>query len=101
MNTISKVEFLSTHKPCGIRRNAIFGDRKALMEEIYSTGAPIWCDESYYCQEQEMQRVVKVDDHFETSIRKHLESWRDCHYYSCYEDAEGNKSWILTGGRYD
>lgn len=99
--TISQATFRATFKRTNNSRNAIFGSRKALMEEIFATGIPIFCDESYYVHEQTLHRVNKVDDHFECYVYKNFEDWRDCHYYTLYEDAEGNKVWLMTGGRYD
>jgi len=100
--TIPQAEFRAKYHLCnGKGKNAIFGARKALMEEIYATGIPIYCDQTYYVHEQKIDRVDKVGDHFECDMYKHFEEWRDCHYYSLYEDADGNKIWLMTGGRYD
>lgn len=99
--TISKDWFLSKFKRTGNKRDAIFGARKALMEEIYATGNPIYCDQSYYVHETKLDLVEKVDDHFECEMYKKFEDWRDCHYYSEYADDEGNIVWVMTGGRYD
>ena len=98
--TISKIFFVGKFKRTGVCREAIFGDRKALMEELYATGIPIYCDQSYYVQEKKLDLVEKVGEHFECDGYKKFESWRDCHYYSLYSDAEGNKVWLMTGGRY-
>lgn len=92
---------LAKFKRTGVHKNAIFGSRKALMEEIYATGIPIYCDQSYYVHEQKADLVKKVGDHFECDTYKDFESWRDCHYYSLLEDSEGNQIWLMTGGRYD
>ena len=94
-------EIAARFKRTGIRRQAIFGARKALMEELYATGIPIYCDQSYYAHEKNADLVEKVGDHFECEAYKNFESWRDCHYYSLCEDAEGNRIWLMTGGRYD
>ena len=51
--------------------------------------------------EQTLYPVVKVGDHFECELYTKFEDWRDCHYYSEYADADGNKVWLMTGGRYD
>ena len=99
--TINKGWFLSNYKRTGIGRDAIFGSRKALMEELYATGIPIYCDQSYYAQYDNLYPVIKVGDHFECEAHKEFEEWRDCHYYSLYENAEGQKAWFMTGGRYD
>ena len=98
---LSKAEFFSKYRRTGEGKHAIFGARKALMEEIYATGNPIYYDQSYYVQEQELDLVIKVEDHFECETYKNFEDWRDCHYYSEWEDKEGNKVWLMTGGRYD
>lgn len=71
------------------------------MEELYSSGFPIYCDQSYYVHSQELYPVIKKGDHFECAGFTKFEDWRDCHYYSEYVDAEGNKVWLMTGGRYD
>lgn len=98
---ISNLEFHRNFKHAGEGRHAIFSGRKALMEELYATGIPIYCDQSYYVHEQKLDRVEKVGDHFECEVYKHFEEWRDCHYYALYADNEGNKVWLMTGGRYD
>ena len=99
---ISSLEFHRDFRHTGISRNEIFGGRKALMEELYSTGIPIYCDQSYYVHEQELDLVLrKADGHFECGGYKTFENWRDCHYYSLYENSEGDKVWLMTGGRYD
>lgn len=100
-NIINKAWFHTNFKRTGNSRSAIFKARKALMEEIYATGIPIFCDESYYVHEQTLYRVNKVDDHFECDGYKKFEEWRDCHYYNEYADKDGNKVWLMTGGRYD
>lgn len=85
----------------GVRKTAIFSERKALMEEIYATGIPIYCDQTYYVHEQKVDLVKKVGDHFECEVYKKFEDWRDCHYYSLCEDTQGEQIWLMTGGRYD
>lgn len=99
--TISATEFAQRFKRTGVRKSEIFSGRKALMEEIYATGAPIYCDQSYYAHCSEYYLVEKVEDHFECGIYKKFEDWRECHYYSEFIDADGNKAWLMTGGRYD
>lgn len=99
--TITAEEFSKQFKQTGVHRDAIFSSRKALMEEIYSTGAPIYCNESYYVHESKYHRVIKVGDTFQCGTCKKWEDWRECHYYSEYVDKHGNKAWIMTGGRYD
>ena len=98
---IPMAEIAAKYKRTGIRRSAIFGSRKALMEELYATGIPIYCDQSYYAQEQKVDLVEKVGEHFKCEVYTTFEEWRDCHYYSLCEDADGNKIWLMTGGRYD
>ena len=98
--TMTMVE-LSKFRKTGVRKEAIFGSRKALMEEIYATGIPIYCDQSYYVHENKVDLVVKNGDHFECEMYKKFEDWRDCHYYSECIDDKGNKIWLMTGGRYD
>ena len=98
---ISRAEFLSKSRFNGIRRQAIFGERKAMLETIYAYGDPIYLDESYYVQEENLNRVEKVGDHFECEGIKQLETWRDCHYFTGFFDADGKFVWIMTGGRYD
>lgn len=98
---ISSLEFHRNFKHTGTHKHAIFTGRKPLMEEIYATGIPIYCDQSYYVQHQELDLVRKVGDHFECDDYKHFEEWRDCQYYSLWEDAQGNRIWLMTGGRYD
>lgn len=98
---IPMAEIAAKFKRTGVHRDAIFGARKALMEEIYSTGIPIYCDQSYYVHEQQVDLVKKVGDHFECDGYKEFENWRDCHYYSECADGQGNKIWLMTGGRYD
>ena len=99
--TIPAAEFYAKFKRTGNHRDAIFGDRKALMDELYATGVPIYCDQSYYAHSQTLYPVVKVGDHYECEVYKKFEDWRDCHYYSEYVDPNGNKIWLMTGGRYD
>ena len=99
--TISQAEFRQRFHRTGNYRNAIFGGRKALMEEIYATGNPIYCDQSYYVHETKLDLVEKVGDHFRCDVYTTFEEWRDCHYYNEYEDNAGNKMWLMTGGRYD
>lgn len=93
-------EFESKYKRAGVTKSAIFSERKPLMEELYASGAPIWCDQSYYARASKLDRVKKVEDHFECNVYKSFESWRDCHYYTEYQDKDGNKVWVMTGGRY-
>ena len=71
------------------------------MREIYATGAPIWCNQSYYAHCDKLDLVKKEGDHFTCSMYTRFEEWRDCHYYAEYVDAEGNRAWLMTGGRYD
>ena len=98
---IPMAELAAKFKRTGVRRSAIFGSRKALMEELYATGIPIYCDQSYYVHEQKVDLVEKVGEHFKCDDYTTFENWRDCHYYSLCEDADGNKIWLMTGGRYD
>lgn len=99
--TMSVLEFREKFKRTGVNRSEIFSGRKALMEELYATGVPIYCDQSYYVHENVLLLVEKVGEHFQCGTYKHFEEWRDCHYYSEYVDADGNKAWLMTGGRYD
>ena len=99
--TISVSDFHAKYKRTGVYKSEVFSGRKALMEEIYATGNPIYCDQSYYVHEKEYNLVVKNGDHFECDRYTTFEEWRDCHYYNDYADAEGNKVWLMTGGRYD
>ena len=98
---ISAVEFSARFKRTGDYRSAIFSERRALMEELYATGRPIYCDMSYYVHEQDFYLVTKVGDHFRCGLYDHFENWRECHYYSECIDADGNRAWLMTGGRYD
>ncbi len=98
---ISAAWFHANFKRTGKNHNAIFGGKRELMDAIFSTGIPIYVDESYYVQRQTLQRVEKYGDHYHTCERTHLEEWRDCHYYVLYEAADGTQAWLLTGGRYD
>lgn len=99
--TFSKAEFYHKFHRTGNHKHAIFSGRKALMEEIYATGNPIYCDQSYYHTETKLDLVEKVGDHFKCDDYTTFEEWRDCHYYVEYEDNAGNKMWLMTGGRYD
>ncbi len=92
---------IARFKHTGIHKHAIFQDRKALMEEIYATGIPIYCDQSYYVHEQKVDLVRKEGEHFVCDTYTTFENWRDCHYFSLREDADGNQIWLMTGGRYD
>ena len=56
---ISKSEFFTRFKPTGNKRSAIFSNKKDLMEEIYATGASIYCDQSYYAQSSHLDLVIK------------------------------------------
>ena len=100
-NQINFAQFLANYKRTGVHKHEIFGGRKALMEEIYATGNPIWCDQSYYAHYDTLYLVTKVGEHFECAGYKKFEDWRDCHYYAEYADKEGHKAWLMTGGRYD
>lgn len=71
------------------------------MEEIYATGIPIYCDQSYYSHSSNFHLVEKVGEHFHCDKYTTFEDWRDCHYYTVWSDAGGNKVWLMTGGRYD
>ena len=97
---IDKRDFFSRFKPTGNKRSAIFGDRKALMEEIYEIG-PLYCDQSYYATSSHLDLVVKNGNHFKCDVYEKFEDWRDCHYYSEYKDIDGNVVWVIEGGRYD
>ena len=99
--TMSIAEFNAKYKRTGVTRSAIFSERKPLMEELYATGVPIWCDQTYYAYATNLDLVKKVDDHFECAGYTEFEFWRDCHYYNEYQDENGNKAWVMTGGRYD
>lgn len=98
---ISRAEFWAKYKRTGVSREAIFSQRKPLLDEIYATGNPVYCNESYYTIAQTFYPVVKVGDHFECNGYGNFENWRDCHYYNEYADLKGNKVWLVTGGRYD
>lgn len=98
---IPMIEIAARFTRTGVRRTAIFSERKALMEELYATGIPIYCDQSYYVHCQNVDLVEKVGEHFKCEVYTTFENWRDCHYYSLCEDADGNKIWLMTGGRYD
>ena len=98
---ISKSEFFTRFKPTGNKRSAIFSNKKDLMEEIYATGASIYCDQSYYAQSSHLDLVIKNGDHFECDVCKVFENWRDCHYYYEYKDANGIVVWVIEGGRFD
>ena len=97
---ISAAEFRAKCKATGLHKDAVFQGCVALMNEIYSTGYPIYCDQSYYVHEQNYDRVEKVGNHFECAGYKEFERWRDCHYYTLYKDDEGHAVWLMTGGRY-
>ena len=99
--SITSIELKNNFNRTGVSKSAIFQGRKALMEEIYATGNPIYCDQSYYAQYDTFYLVSKVDDHFECSSYKKFEDWRECHYYYEYADAMGNRIWLMRGGRYD
>lgn len=94
-------QFRANYQRTGEHKSEIFGGRKALMEEIYATGNPIWCDQSYYAHSDTLHLVRKVGEHFECDCYKEFENWRDCHYYVEYADKDGNKVWLMSGGRYD
>lgn len=98
---ISASEFNRRFRRTGKSESAIFSGRKALMEKIYATGNPIYCNQSYYVQCKDYDLVEKDGDHFRCDLYKEFEEWRDCHYYSEYADSEGNVVWLMTGGRYD
>ena len=101
--SIPVAEFYATYNTrTGVHKDAIFGARKALMEEIYATGIPIYCDQSYYHHAQQVDLVEKKGEHFSCELyTTNFEEWRDCHYYSQLSDAAGNLVWLMTGGRYD
>lgn len=94
-------DFFKRFKRTGVGKHSMFSGNKGLMEEIYATGNPIYCNQTYYHQETYLDLVEKVGEHFHCDNYTTFENWRDCHYYSEYADAEGNKVWLMTGGRYD
>lgn len=96
-----KSAFFKKYAKTGNYREAIFQGRPALMQEIYDSGCPIYCDQSYYCQEDGLDLVEKAGDHFHCAGYKTFEEWRDCHYYHEYADDCGNRVWVMSGGRYD
>lgn len=98
---ISSAEFFAKFKRTGRGVNAVFLGRKGLMDKIFSEGVPVYCDQSYYVHEQQLDLVIKVGEHYECGPYKTFEDWRDCHYYTEYADAEGHRVWLMTGGRYD
>jgi hypothetical protein len=99
--TLPIVEFYHSFRRTGNARSAIFGSRKALMDKIFATGLPVYCDQTYYHHPSVIDRVDKVEDHYVCDIYMHFEYWRDCHYYTEWVDNDGNKVWIIKGGRYD
>ena len=99
--TIEMTLFRNKYRMTDERRDAIFSGRKELMEELYATGIPIYCDQSYYVHEKQVDLVEKNGDHFKCSYYNKFEDWRECHYYCLCVDADGNKVWLMTGGRYD
>ena len=99
--TIPMAEFYSKFKRTGNAADAIFQGRKALMDKIFATGKPVYCDQTYYHHPTVLDRVDKVGDHYECDGYKTFENWRDCHYFVEWADAEGNIVWVLKGGRYD
>ena len=79
--------------------NAIFGDRKALLEKHFNE-YPIYLDDSYYAHSEKLPKVERCGDDFKGSMWTKLSDWRDCHYYGLYE-FEGHRFFVMTGGRYD
>ena len=79
--------------------SAIFGSRKALLEQHFKE-APIYIDSSYYAQSKEMPLVERYEDDFKGDFGAKLSEWRDCHYYTLYE-WQGHRFFIMSGGRYD
>lgn len=98
---INSAEFHKEFHFAGQKKHEIFTGRLELMQSIYDSGIPIYCDQSYYVQEQTLYPVIKDGEHFKCGVYKKFEDWRDCHYYSLYEDNVGNQVWRMTGGRYD
>lgn len=97
---ISRDDFFKMFKSTGETREASFGDRKALMDELYDSGK-IFCDQSYYAHENTFYQVKKVNGDYVCSMYKHFDQWRDCHYYTKYVDSDKNVVWLMTGGRMD
>ena len=84
-----------------VRKSAIFGERKKLMDEIWDSGIPVLVDQSYYHHEAYLFPLEKKGDSYVCGSYKKFEEWRDCHYYSLYQSASGMKVWLMSGGRYD
>lgn len=97
---ISRDDFFKMFKSTGETREASFGDRRALMDELYDSGK-IFCDQSYYTHENTFYQVKKVNGDYVCSMYKHFDEWRDCHYYTKYVDSDRNVVWLMTGGRMD
>lgn len=76
-----------------------FNGRKELLEKHFNE-APIYLNESYYVHDDVWPRVKRNGDDFKASYYTKLSDWRDCHYYTLYE-YEGNKFFVMSGGRYD
>lgn len=98
---ITKDEFFKRFRPTGIKKDATFGDRKALMDEIWETSI-IYCDQTYYGSHYDtFYKVNKVNGDYQCAGYKHFDQWRDCHYYSQYVDDDDNIVWLMTGGKFD
>lgn len=81
----------------GSNRNAIFNQRASLLREIMNIKYPIYVDHHYYGKSEDTDSFgIVLEENFE-----HLSNWRECHYYSLYENSSGEKAWLMTGGRYD
>lgn len=97
---ISKNDFFKMFRPTGEKREASFGDRKALMDELWET-SKIYCNQSYYSQYDTFYKVNKVNGDYVCDGNRHFDQWRDCHYYSQYVDKDDNIVWLMTGGKMD
>lgn len=98
---ISAVEFHREFTRTGRGEHAIFSGRKPLLDKLFAEGIPIYCDQSYYVHNQEYDLVTKAGDHYACDCYTTFENWRDCHYFSEWADKDGNRVWLMTGGRYD
>lgn len=90
----SKYEILNRY-PVRIDFQSVAFEKKEDFKRRYDEGIPIYVDETYYVQEQNVTLVT--DDNWE-----YWAGWRDCHYYKLMESQDGtSKAYIMTGGRYD
>ena len=92
MSEIIKTEILKRFPE--VVSSETFFPRAEIMRELLASGIPINIDEDYYAT---FDTFVVVD---EKNIG-HYATWRDWQTYTLRQNENGEKCYIVTGGRYD